>query len=94
VTRVRWAPQALEDLQSIRAYIARDSVEYAELIIDQIVQAVERLENHPPRSGRIVPELGLSSIREVIVGSYRIVYLLAGVDAFILTVFHGARPLP
>ena len=93
MTRVRWAPQALDDLQSIRAYIARDSVEYAELIIDQIVQAVERLENHP-RSGRIVPELGLSSIREVIVGSYRIVYLLAGVDAFILTVFHGARPFP
>ena len=93
MTRVRWAPQALEDLQSIRAYIARDSVEYADLIIDQIVQAVERLENHP-RSGRIVPELGLSSIREVIVGSYRIVYLLAGVDAFILTVFHGARPFP
>jgi len=93
VTRVRWAPQALEDLQSIQTYIARDSVEYADLIIDQIVQAVARLENHP-RSGRIVPELGLSSIREVIVGSYRIVYLLAGVDAFILTVFHGARPFP
>ena len=31
MTRVRWAPQALEDLQSIRAYIARDSVEYADV---------------------------------------------------------------
>ncbi|MFL5415671.1 MAG: type II toxin-antitoxin system RelE/ParE family toxin [Myxococcales bacterium] len=93
MTRVRWAPQAVEDLQSIRSYIARDSIEYADLIVDQIVEAVERVETHP-RSGRMVPELGLSSIREVIVRSYRIVYLLEGDDAFILTVFHGARPFP
>lgn len=93
MTRVRWAPQALEDLQSIRTYIARDSIEYADLIVDQIVQTVERLEKHP-RSGRMVPELGLSSIREIIVRGYRIVYLLEGEDAFILTVFHGARPFP
>ncbi|MEO8453322.1 MAG: type II toxin-antitoxin system RelE/ParE family toxin [Gemmatimonadota bacterium] len=49
-----------------------------------------------PESGRIVPELQRAEIRDVIVGSYRIVYLVGADVVHILTVFHGARlfPLP
>jgi toxin ParE1/3/4 len=63
------------------------------LIVEQIIQSVDRLELHP-RSGRAVPELGQPSIREVIVRNYRIVYQLAGGEVFILTIFHGARSFP
>jgi addiction module RelE/StbE family toxin len=90
VTQVIWAPQAIQDVEAIRAHVARDSVHYADLVVERIVAAVERLVDHP-RSGRIVPELGDVSIREVIHGNYRIVYRLRQDIVEIATVFHGAR---
>lgn len=90
MTRLVWAPQAIQDVEAIRAHIARDSIDYADLAVGRIVAAVERLADHP-RSGRVVPEFGDESIREVIHGSYRIVYRLRHDVVEIATVFHGAR---
>ena len=90
MTRVLWAPQAIQDVEAIRAHVARDSAHYADLVVERIVAAVDRLTNNP-RSGRVVPELGDESIREVIHGNYRIVYRLRHDVAEIATVFHGAR---
>jgi len=90
VTQVIWAPQAIEDVEAIRAYVARDSTHYADLVVERIVAAVTRLESQP-LSGRVVPEVGDQALREVIHGSYRIVYRLKPNVAEIVTVFHGAR---
>jgi plasmid stabilization system protein ParE len=46
-----------------------------------------------PESGRIVPEINNPSIREVILGKYRLVYRIRSGDVQILTVHHGAREL-
>lgn len=90
MTQVIWAPQAIEDVEAIRAYVARDSSHYADLVVERIVAAVTRLESQP-LSGRVVPEVGDQALREVIHGSYRIVYRLKPNVAEIVTVFHGAR---
>ena len=90
MTRIVWAPQAVEDVEAIRAYVARDSPHYAQLVIDRIVATVALLEGRP-RSGRVVPEVGDESLREVIHGNYRIVYRLRHDLIEIATVFHGAR---
>jgi toxin ParE1/3/4 len=90
VTRIIWAPQAIEDVEAIRAYVARDSSHYADLVVERIVAAVARLENHP-LSGRVVPEIGDESLREVIHGNYRIVYRPKHDIVEIVTVFHGTR---
>jgi addiction module RelE/StbE family toxin len=90
VTQVVWAPQAIQDVEAIRAHVARDSALYADLVVERLVAAIERLQDHP-RSGRVVPELGDESIREVIHGNYRIVYRLRSDAVEIATVFHGAR---
>jgi len=90
VTQVIWALQAIEDVEAIRAYVARDSSHYADLVVERIVAAVTRLESQP-LSGRVVPEVGDQALREVIHGSYRIVYRLKPNVAEIVTVFHGAR---
>jgi toxin ParE1/3/4 len=90
VTRIVWAPQAVEDVEAIRAYVARDSPHYAALVVEQIVAAVALLASSP-RSGRVVPEVGDESLREVIHGNYRIVYRLRHDIIEIATVFHGAR---
>lgn len=75
------------------AYIARDSPHYAELTVERIVDSVERLKEFP-RSGRVVPEVEREAYREVILGTYRIVYRLTDDSAEILTVVHAARLLP
>jgi addiction module RelE/StbE family toxin len=93
VTRIVWTLQAVEDVEAIRAYIARDSPHYAALMAERIVESVERLKEFP-RSGRVVPEVEREAYREVILGTYRIVYRLEDDRAEILTVVHAARLLP
>jgi len=90
VTRIVWTFQAVQDVQAIRAYIGRDSPRYAALVAEQIVEAVGRLENFPS-SGRVVPELQDETLREVILGNFRIVYRVTGEEVQVLTVFHAAR---
>jgi len=42
-------------------------------------------------SGRVVPEVGDDTVREVIHGNYRMVYRVRSDLVEIVTVFHGAR---
>jgi toxin ParE1/3/4 len=90
VTRIVWAPQAVEDVEAIRAYVARDSPHYADLVVERILTAVALL-GSSPRAGRVVPEVGDDSLREIIHANYRIVYRLRQDLVEIATVFHGAR---
>lgn len=64
MTRIIWAPQAIEDIEAIQAYVARDSRHSAELLVERLVSAVSRLETNP-LSGRVVPEVGDEILREV-----------------------------
>lgn len=90
MTEVTWSPQALRDLEGIRAYIALDSAQYADLTVRRIVAAVDRLQEFP-ESGRIVPERNTPEIREVIVGRFRVVYRYKPGTVEIATVFRGSR---
>lgn len=73
MTQLIWTRKAIEDVLSIRQFIAQDSLYYAELVTQRLIAAVERLPALP-QSGRIVPEINDPTVREVIHGSYRIVY--------------------
>lgn len=85
-----WTRRAIEDILSIQQFIAKDSSHYAQLVSQRLIAAVERLPAFP-QSGRIVPEVNDPAIREVIQGSYRIVYRLIQDKIHILTVHHAAR---
>jgi toxin ParE1/3/4 len=93
VTTPTWSPEALRDLESIRAFIAQDSERYAELVVRRLVGAVERLRSFP-ESGRVVPERNDPMVREVLVGSYRVVYRLVQRQPEVVTVFRGSRLFP
>lgn len=73
MVKINWSRFALDDLKSIHSYISKDSILYASRFVDKIIAAVEHLENFP-FSGRIVPEKNDETIREVILGNYRIFY--------------------
>lgn len=91
MTPIRWSPQAVRDVESIRDYIAQDSRRYAQLTVDQIITSVERLRAFP-QSGRVVPER--AELREVIVGPFRVVYRYRSGVVDIATVFRGSRLFP
>jgi len=90
VTHLIWTPQAIADLEAIEAFISRDSPRYADVVVDRIFAAVDRLRDFP-KSGRVVPEVSDERIREVIMGVYRIVYRLVDDRAEIVTVFRSSR---
>lgn len=90
--RVVWTRQAVEDVEAIKAYVARDSQRYALLLAERLVVAIERVGLFP-ESGRVVPEVGDAALREVVYGNYRIVYRVLPEAVEVVTVHHGARLL-
>jgi len=90
MAEVRWTQQAADDLEAITEFIALDSPHYAALFVSDIFQTLERVETFPD-CGRVVPETNDASLREIIMGSYRLVYRIQSDVAEILTVYHCAR---
>ncbi len=89
---IRWTVGARADLREVAEYIARDSLVYAAATAGHIEEAVERLERFP-KLGRVVPEYGDESLREIVVGNYRVVYRLRAALVGIVAVVHASRDL-
>ncbi len=89
---VVWSPAALEDVESLAEYIARDSEFYAGAVVDKILDTAARLKDFP-LAGRMVPELGDENLRERFVYSYRLIYRLEPNAITILAVIHGKREI-
>jgi toxin ParE1/3/4 len=87
---IRWSPRAVDDLESIGNYIARDSEVYASLFIQNILTIIRHIPEFPT-SGRIVPEYNNKELREKIYGNYRIVYRIQHETIEIVAIHHGAR---
>jgi len=87
---VVWSDDALEDLESLAAYIARDSETYAAAFVREIRAASRSLSEFAER-GQIVPEFNDSRIRELLVRPYRLVYQVRDTSVLILAIIHGAR---
>ena len=91
MVKVVWTDSAIQDLDDIGDHIAKDSKRYAQLTVERLFVSVEILKNFP-RAGKMVPEFEDELLREIIIGSYRIVYYL--VDKYridIITVHNCAR---
>ncbi len=91
MVQVNWTDSALQDLNDIGDYIARDSLKYAEITVLRLFESVDILENHP-LLGVMVPEFENKSIRQLIRGDFRIVYHIINESRIdILTVHNCAR---
>jgi plasmid stabilization system protein ParE len=88
--RVVWTASARQDLDGIIAFIAEDSLAAAGMILDVVLSTAGSLGELSER-GRLVPELANSSIREVFVYSYRLMYRIMEDEVQILTIVYGAR---
>ena len=89
---VNWSPEAIEDIEFIAEYIARDSEYYARAVVTEII-TVSRNAREFPLIGRVVPEIGDEVIRERFIYSYRLVYRVEPKQILIVAVIHGKRLL-
>lgn len=87
---VVWTPLARDGLDEVLAYIAEDSPEAAEKVLEVVLGVAESLSVFSER-GRVVPELHDRSIREVFVYRYRMIYELLASEVRILAFIHSAR---
>ncbi|MBM4053547.1 MAG: type II toxin-antitoxin system RelE/ParE family toxin [Planctomycetes bacterium] len=89
---VKWSPDAVEDLESIAEYIARDSEYYASAVVTEILE-VSRNICKLPFIGRVVPEIANEQIRERFIYSYRMIYQIEPTRILIVAIIHGKRLL-
>jgi toxin ParE1/3/4 len=79
-------------VELIHNYVAQTSSDYAQRIVDQLTNRSKQIAKFP-FSGRMVPEYEINEVRELIEGSYRIVYLIKDEEQMIevLAVIHSSR---
>jgi addiction module RelE/StbE family toxin len=87
--KVHWTITAEGHLDAIFNYIAQNSPEYAKRIVDRITRRSQQIAEYP-LSGRRVSEYDFNQIREVIEGSYRIIYHIKSDQVDVLAVIHSA----
>ena len=87
---VIWTEPAWQDLEAAADFIARDSESYAAGLVQEVKESVTSLTQFAER-GRMVPEFRNQGIRELLVGSYRLVYEVSDDRVLILALIHGAR---
>jgi addiction module RelE/StbE family toxin len=92
---VVWSQVALRDLERIVDFIAQDAEANAARTLDRLEEAARKLTSSP-RRGRIVPELrglALTSLRELVVVPWRLVYRVGTRRVLIIGVFDSRRDL-
>jgi plasmid stabilization system protein ParE len=90
--KIYWTKEALHRLQEIEEYISKDNPIIAIEFVDKLISVAETLIDNPDK-GRIVPELSLENIRELIYKNYRIVNLIKKNSVDIFTIFEGHQLL-
>ena len=90
--QVVWTEPALADLRRILKYIATDAPKSAAKLGTRLVRASRRLARLP-RSGIRVPEFEEDPIREILVGAYRVIYVIQGETCNVAAIVHASRDL-
>ena len=92
--KIVWSPDAADDLESIKDYVAHHSETIAIGLVERILAAIDRLADFPMSGPRIreLPKLGL---RHVVVPPYRVLYRVTEnrTGVIVLVIAHGARDL-
>ena len=89
---VKWSLQSLEDLKEICTYIAQDSLYYAKVTNDKILELVDHL-RHFPEIGKNVTESSDKTVKEIVYKNYRIIYQVKNQCVEIITLIHSRRIL-
>jgi len=93
MAEVRFTAEAIRDIDEIHAFIAQDSVRYADRQVQLFYDEASRLSQHP-LFGKRVAEAQPLLVREILVGNYRIMYRLLDDVVEIMIIHHSKRRFP
>lgn len=93
--KIEFLQSAIDDLEEIVLYIAKDSPKSAMEFHDKVIESALRLEEFP-NLGRLVPDKKLkeSGFRLIVIGKYLLFYKIYGEEINILRVLRGDRNYP
>ena len=90
---ITFAGSAFDDLEAIRAWYNDQQVpDVGNRLLQEIISQVERLADFP-ESGRMVPEFGITNLREIIHAPFRIVYRFDGSSVRVIRIWRSERIL-
>ena len=88
-----WSKEARQDLDTIFLWLESESKSYSKKWINEVFKKLDLVEKFP-NMGRKLPEIKVTSIREIPVGKYRIIYNVAKENTIeVLAIRHSAKPL-
>lgn len=90
VSDPEWGSRARADLLAILEYVADENPAAARRLLDEIRAKAETLRSYPKRfrAGRV------KGTREMVLGSYLVIYAESSTGVKILRVLHGAQQWP
>nr|WP_281720160.1 type II toxin-antitoxin system RelE/ParE family toxin [Nitrosomonas nitrosa] len=87
-----WTHEALDDVDAIAQFIARDSPHHARRVVEAMFELSDSI-GEQPMIGRVVPELQKPKMRERFLYSYRVIYDIGSEQIAVVAVIHGRRLL-
>jgi toxin ParE1/3/4 len=90
--RIIWSARAAGQFEAIVEFIALGSAAEARRFAQRVLRRVEMLVTHPELGGWLAEDES-RRYRELLHGSYRIIYRVTGDTVFIVVVRHAARLL-
>ena len=90
--QVVWSYKAIDDIDAIASYIARDSIPYAAAVVQKIINVTRSLTKDPLKGG-VVREFEEDTLRQEFAYSYRVIYQVQDELVTIAAVVHGKKLL-
>ena len=88
--QIVWSKAAAAALDEAVAYVSQESASAALQLLEKAFTSAASLAEYAER-GRIVPEIGSPTIREIFVFKYRLMYAVAESEVQVVAFLHGAR---
>ena len=82
-----WTTDALDHVAAIGDYLRLASPNHADAVVNRFFDRVRQLEENP-YLGPVYPRAALPQIRQLLVGTYRIVYYIGRSQLDVLAVMH------
>ncbi len=92
MVEVNFTDQALADINNIAIFISKNSEKYAKIQVQRFLDRIKIIETKP-NSGRVVPEINSKKIRELVMGNYRIIYLIVNKSRIDILTIHSSYML-
>lgn len=86
--KVRYSPEAVEDLRRLRAFIEEKNPAAAQRAAATLIKGIDQLKAFPMLGTKVLRAPDPESVRDLVIGNYLARYLVHGEDIYVLRIWH------